>query len=110
MAPQHIHDMVTAAELAAAYAGLASDPSFAGARVRQWMREVPTEQTFGVRVVACDTLRVKADAVGVTCGWFGGQRTDAIVLAETGDRTLGAAVTTSGSLDAEAALRSRRGR
>jgi hypothetical protein len=92
--------LVTAAELVAAYAELASDPSLTGVQVRQWMREVPAEQTFGVRAVACDTLRVDAGAVGVKCGWFGGDRAHAIVLVGAEDRVTGASVTTSGSPDA----------
>lgn len=92
--------MVTAGELAAAYADLASDGTDVGLQVRQWMREVPTDQTFGVRRVVCDTLEIGAEAVGVKCGWFGGERAHAIVLAETRGRTIGAAVTTSRSPDA----------
>jgi len=92
--------MVTAGELARAYAALASDDTDVGSQLRQWMCEVPTEQTFGLRRVACDTLAVEEGAVGVKCGWFGGERAHAIVLVETQGRTVGAAVTTSWSPDA----------
>lgn len=92
--------LVTAAELAAAYARLASDPSTAAVKVRQWMRDVPAEQAFGVRDVVCDTLGLDPPAVGVKCGWFGGERTHAIALAETVSRIIGAAVMTFGLPDA----------
>jgi hypothetical protein len=91
--------MVTAGELARAYAALASDRTDFGIQLRQWMREVPPEQTFGVRRVACDTLPIEEGAVGVKCGWFGRERAHAIVLVETGGRAIGAAVTTSCSTD-----------
>ena len=86
--------VVTAGELARAYTALASDGTAAASRVRRWMREVPTEQTFGVRRVACDTLGVGEGAVGVKAGWFGGERAHVVVLVETHEGTVGAAVTT----------------
>ena len=39
--------MVTAAELARASASFASDDGVAAVRIRQWMRDVPIEHTFG---------------------------------------------------------------
>lgn len=99
--------MVTASELAHAYATLASDDTDAGSHVRQWMRDVPTELTFGVRRVTCDTLGVNEEAVGVKCGWFGGERAHAVVIVETEGGAIGAAVTTqrSASTSTRAAVR-----
>lgn len=87
--------LVTAGELALAYAALARDDTDAANRIRRWMREVPLDQTFGVRRVACDALAVEEGAVGVKCGWFGGERAHAVVLVETEGRTVGATVLTS---------------
>lgn len=87
--------MVTAAEVAHAYAVLASDDSDAGREVRAWMCEIPTGQTFDLRRAACEMLRVDPGAVGVKCGWFGGERAHAAVLVDTEDRTVGAVVTTN---------------
>jgi hypothetical protein len=86
--------MVTAGELAGAYAALASDNGVAAIQVRRWMREVPSDQAFGLRRIASDVLEVEEDVVGVKCGWFGLERAHAVVLVEVEDRILGAAVTT----------------
>ncbi|HEX2848958.1 MAG TPA: serine hydrolase [Acidimicrobiales bacterium] len=91
--------MVTAGGLARAFAALASDRTDVGREVRQWMRDVPPEQTFGVRRVAGDALGVAACEVGVKCGWFGGERAHAVVLVETASGTVGSAVITSTAPD-----------
>ena len=41
--------LVTANEVATAYASFVLDESHAAQQLRRWMREVPEEQTFGVR-------------------------------------------------------------
>ena len=87
--------LVTANEVATAYASFVLDESHAARRLRRWMREVPEEQTFGVREVAVATLGVPAASIGVKCGWFGGARAHAAVVAEVGNAVLGAVVTTS---------------
>jgi len=87
--------LVTAGELARAYAALASDDSDVGRQVREWMCQVPIEQTFGLRRAVCETLGVEPAAVGVKCGWFGGERAHAVVLVDTRDRTVGAIATTT---------------
>lgn len=92
--------MVTAIDLARAYAALMDDHSRAGAQVRHWMLEVRPEQTFDLRAVACDTLAVTEDTVGVKCGWFGGERAHAVVVVETERTSLGAVVLTSRVPDA----------
>jgi len=89
--------LVTAGELAGAYAALAIDRSAAAGDIRRWMREVPDVQTFGVRRVAREVLGVDEAAVAVKCGWFGGVRAHAVVLVELDDRAIGAAVTTHSS-------------
>lgn len=94
---------VTAGELARAYAALAADQGDAAIQIRQW-REVPNEQTFGVREVARRLLGVEDRDVAVKCGWFGGERVHAIVLVKVRDRTIGAAVTTSRSPDPATAV------
>ncbi|HUP87327.1 MAG TPA: serine hydrolase [Acidimicrobiales bacterium] len=87
--------LVTAKELAAAYASFAFDVSDAAQQLRNWMRAVPPEQTFGVRAVAGAALGIPAISIGVKCGWFGGERAHAVVIADVGARSLGAVVTTS---------------
>lgn len=91
--------MVTSDELAWAYSALAGASDEAAVEVRRWMREVPQAQTFGVRGIAREVLAVAEDAVGVKCGWFGGERAHAVVLVDTGRRSVGAVVTTSMSID-----------
>jgi hypothetical protein len=85
--------LITAHELALAYAAFAADDGDAAMQLRAWMRDVPAEQTFGARQVACDVLDVADASVGVKCGWFAVVRTHAVTLVELPDRTLGAAVT-----------------
>ncbi len=92
--------LVTAGELARAYAAFAADAGDVARQLRQWMREVPPEQAFALRGVARDVLAVDEGAVGVKCGWFGGERVHAIVIVESGDSVLGAAVTTCHPPDA----------
>lgn len=58
------------------------------------MREVPPLQTFGLRGVARDVLGVDECVVGVKCGWFGGERAHAVVMAGSEGSSLGAVVTT----------------
>jgi len=87
--------MVTAGELARAYLRLASDQTRSGKHVRRWMREVPKHQTFDLRGVAAAATGCPEGSVGIKCGWFGLERAHAVVLAELGERTLGAAVTTT---------------
>lgn len=87
--------MVTAAELGRAYSALALDDTAGGHDVRQWMREVRADQTFGSRSVASAVVVVAESSVGVKCGWFGAERAHAVVLADLGDRFLGGAVMTS---------------
>lgn len=87
--------MVTAGELARAYAAFVSDRDEVVERLRQWMREVPATQTFGVRRVASEVLGVEESAVAVKCGWFGGERAHAVVLLDIQRRIVGAAITTS---------------
>lgn len=87
--------MVTAGELARAYLRLASDEDPSAVMVRQWMRQVPKGQTFDLRRIAAETIGCLEGSVGVKCGWFGLERAHAVVLAELGERTLGAAVTTT---------------
>src|SRR5262245_2548872 len=82
--------LVTAGEAATAYAAFALDESHTAQQLRRWMREVPEEQTFGIREVAGTALRVPAESVGVKCGWFGGERAHAAVLAEVDNSILGA--------------------
>lgn len=91
--------MVTAHEVASAFAILASEDTDVASKVRGWMREVPTTLSFGVRPIASATLAVESRAVGVKCGWFGGERAHAVVVVETPGRTVGATVTTSISPD-----------
>lgn len=87
--------LVTAGEVATAYASFALDESHAAQQLRRWMREVPEEQTFGIREVAGATLRVPLVSIGVKCGWFGGARAHAAVVADVENSVLGAVVTTS---------------
>jgi len=87
--------LVTAGELAHAYAAFAADAGDVARQVRQWMREVPPVQAFGLRGVARDVLAVDEGAVGVKCGWFGGERVHAVVIVESQGSLLGAAVTTN---------------
>jgi hypothetical protein len=94
---------VTAAELARAYSVLAGDDSRSATRVCRWMRETPSGQTFGLRPVVCDVLDVENNAVGVKCGWFGGERAHAVVSVQIEGGTVGVVATTSRSPD-EAAL------
>lgn len=61
------------------------------------MREVPSEQAFGLRSVACEVLAFDKALVGVKCGWFGGEGAHAVVIAEPDDPVVGAVVTTNGS-------------
>lgn len=95
--PEHpaLRVLVTAGELARAYAALAADADPVAARVRDWMRRVPAAQAFGVRRVAGELLGVPEAAVAVKCGWFGLARAHAVALVELTERTLGAAVTTA---------------
>ncbi|HKE75521.1 MAG TPA: serine hydrolase [Acidimicrobiales bacterium] len=86
--------LVTAGELARAYAAFAADGGPAAVRLRDWMRAVPPAQAFGAREVACDVLGVAAATVAVKCGWFGVERAHAVALVEQPGRTVGAAVTT----------------
>jgi hypothetical protein len=86
--------MVTAAELAAAYARLASDQTRSAVLVRRWMREVPNDQTFDLRPVAAAAAGCPERSIGVKCGWFSLERAHAVVLTELEQRTLGAVVTT----------------
>ena len=92
--------MVTARELAQAYAVFASDVSACAKQLRRWMCEVPAAQTFGLRPVAGDALGAPEASVGVKCGWFGLERAHAVVLVEQEGRFLGAAVTACRSPDA----------
>lgn len=91
---------VTASELARAYASFVGDGGAVARQVRQWMREVPLGQAFGLRRVAGEALAVDEAVVGVKCGWFGGERVHAVVIAETEEAVLGAAVTTNRPPDA----------
>jgi len=86
--------LVTAPDLAVAFASFASDSGQRAVDLRRWMRDVPAEQTFGVRDVAADAFNVPDAVVGVKCGWFGVERVHAVTLVELPDRTVGAAVTT----------------
>jgi hypothetical protein len=86
--------LVTADELARAYAAFVADDAGPAARLRAWMRAVPPAQAFGVREVACDVFGVPHRSVGVKCGWFGLERVHAVTIVELPDRTVGAAVTT----------------
>jgi len=92
--------MVTAGELARAYLRLASDENPSAVLVRQWMRQVPNGQTFDLCRIAAETIGCPEGSVGVKCGWFGLERAHAVVLAQLGERTLGAAVTTTHRPDA----------
>jgi hypothetical protein len=92
--------LVTAGELARAYAAFAADGGAAAVRLRDWMRAVPAVQAFGLREVAGDLLGVVAASVGVKCGWFGVERAHAVALVEQPGRTVGAAVTTFRPRDA----------
>jgi hypothetical protein len=83
--------MVTAAELAAAFAAFARDDGDVAAELRGWMRDVPVDQTFGVRG---EVLGVAEGGVGVKCGWFGLERAHAVTLVQFPGRTISAAVTT----------------
>lgn len=94
--------MVTADELAHGYARLAADRSDPAVQVQRWMRAVRPDQTFGLRAVAAAALGVDEGAVGVKCGWFGGERAHAVVLIEVQRRTLGAVVMTHSTPDAAA--------
>ena len=91
--------MVTAGELAGAYAAFASDDSHQAGVLRGWMRDVPTAQTFGVRSVAREATGAAERSIGVKCGWFGLERAHAVVLVDLPDRTLGSAVTTARRVD-----------
>lgn len=86
--------LVTANELARAYASFAADHGGVASLVRQWMREVPSGQAFGLRGVAREVLAIDEGLVGVKCGWFGGERAHAVVIAQTDDAVVGAVVTT----------------
>jgi hypothetical protein len=92
--------MVTAGELARAYAALGADDSDAALGVRRWMRAVRADQTFGVRGVAAEALGVEEAVVGVKCGWFGAERAHAVVMVEDERRTVGSVVMTFRSPDA----------
>ncbi|HYN32721.1 MAG TPA: hypothetical protein VES40_08855, partial [Ilumatobacteraceae bacterium] len=74
--------LITANEGATAYASFVLDESHAAQQLRRWMREVPAEQAFGIREVAGATLGIPVESIGVKCGWFGGERAHAAVLAE----------------------------
>lgn len=99
--------MVTAGELARTYATFASDESDEAGLLRGWMRDVPAEQTFGARRVACETLGVPERSVGVKCGWFGLERAHAVVVVDLPNRTVGAAITTVHPSDPESRARLR---
>jgi hypothetical protein len=86
--------LVTAEELARAYATFASDDSHVAQQLRNWMRDVPAPQTFGSRRVATELFGITERAVGVKCGWFGVERVHGVVLVELRGRVLGTAVTT----------------
>lgn len=92
--------MVTAGELAQAYAALAADRAAEAAQVRRWMRAVVPEQSFGLRKVAAGALGVERALVGVKCGWFGAERAHAVVMIEDEARAIGAAITCVRSPDA----------
>lgn len=87
--------LVTAHEVATAYASFVLDESHSAQQLRRWMREVPEEQTFGVREVASGMLGVPAASIEVKCGWFGGERAHAAVIVEVDNSVLGAVVTTN---------------
>ncbi|MDQ3106194.1 MAG: hypothetical protein M3Q68_00120 [Actinomycetota bacterium] len=86
--------LVTASELAAAFAAFARDDRDVAAELRGWMRDVPVGQTFGVRGEACEVLGVAEGVVGVKCGWFGLERAHAVTLVQFSGRSIGAIVTT----------------
>lgn len=87
--------LVTAAEVARAYAIFAGDRGDRARDVRRWMRDVRTDQTFGLRTVAAGVLGVPEGHVGVKGGWFGGERVHAVVLVEHEDRAVGGVVTST---------------
>jgi hypothetical protein len=66
--------LVTAPQVARAYAALAAAGACAGderaERVLAWMRAVPERQTFGARAAAAGALCVPESEVAVKCGWF----------------------------------------
>jgi Beta-lactamase enzyme family len=86
--------LITAGELAQAYAAFAQDSGDIAVQLRAWMRAVPAAQSFGLRQVARDAVGVADAAVALKCGWFGVERAHAVTLVELPGRTLGAAVTT----------------
>lgn len=92
--------LVTAEEVASVYSAFTRDRGEAARQLRTWMREVPEEQTFGLRDVAAATLGIPPTAVGVKCGWFGGERAHAAVVADVDDAVLGVVVTTTRPPDA----------
>jgi hypothetical protein len=93
--------LATALDLARGFAALAADDSVASTLVRRWMRNVPTEQTFGLRRVAHDTIDVDEGAVEIKCGWFGGARAHAVVMVECDGRIVGTVTTTTSSPTAD---------
>ncbi len=86
--------LVTAAQVAGAYAELAAAAAQRGdepaARLLAWMRLVPERQTFGARRAAAAALGVAEGAVAVKCGWFldeddGVLRTHAVTVTQLGE-------------------------
>ena len=62
--------LVAASDVAQAYAALASADDECAARLVDWMRQVPADQTFGVRETWGDRLGLPEAQVAVKCGWF----------------------------------------
>jgi hypothetical protein len=62
--------LVTASDVARAYAALARADDEHAARVLDWMCQVPAHQTFGVRDPLVERLSVPPTRVAVKCGWF----------------------------------------
>jgi hypothetical protein len=96
--------LVTAAQVAAAYAELgaaAQREDERAAQVLAWMRRVPDRQAFGARRAAAAALGVGEEAVAVKTGWFldhdeRSLRTHAVTIAALPGGTLrGSAVLTA---------------
>jgi hypothetical protein len=98
--------LVSADEVARAYAGLAACLDEPARRVRRWMLDVPDRQTFGVRPLVAGRLGVAPSQVAVKCGWFCDAdeqriRTHVVTITETGAGIVGTAVLTALPVDEE---------
>ncbi len=61
---------INARSVAEAYACLVISRDSCAKQIIEWMKEVPEEQTFGLRSTLAQHLGCKKDEIGIKCGWF----------------------------------------